>query len=223
MVRRPDHTLRELGYGDRPVAEAARLDRTDERRSARINDMASTEPKPTTAEELLARSDREGRAELIRGRLIERTPAGEDHGKIAFLIGLHVGRFVHENRLGTLFAAETGFLLERDPDTVRAPDVAFIRKARGKPGPRRGYVEGAPDLAVEGISPDDTASGVVEKVEQWLQHGAGLVWVADPPTGTITAYTPDHHAAIYRPGETLPGEPVLPGVRLALSDVFDSA
>ena len=181
--------------------------------------MRSTASVPTTAEQLLAQTS-ESPCELVRGELVEMVPPGFDHGEVAFALGFLIGQFVRENDLGRVVAAETGFLLERDPDTVRAPDIAFVRKSRLPDGPRPGYFEGAPDLAVEVISPHDTASAVGEKVADWLRHGAELVWVADPQTRTITAYHPDRRAEIHDVDDTLRGDPVLPGLALSPSTLF---
>jgi Uma2 family endonuclease len=183
--------------------------------------MTQAASKRMTAEQLLQRSEELGRCELLRGELIEMTPAGNAHGIIALRIGRRIGAYVDEHRLGVAYAAETGFVLERNPDTVRAPDVAFLSNSRGVDASADGFVEGAPDFAVEVVSPSDTASYVAAKVEAWLHHGTQLVWVADPHTQTITAYTPDHHATIYHVGDTLPGDPVLPGLALPLSEIFN--
>ncbi|MFW6028068.1 MAG: Uma2 family endonuclease [bacterium] len=182
--------------------------------------MTQARSKPMTAEELLERGDQLSRCELVRGEIVEMVPAGYDHGDVAFAFGLLIGQFVREHGLGKVFAAETGFLLERNPDTVRAPDVAFIRSDRLSQGPHPGFFEGAPDLAVEVVSPNDSASAITAKVEDWLHHGTDLVWVADPQTRTVTAYTRDHHATIYHLDDTLPGEPVLTGFQLPLGELF---
>jgi len=182
--------------------------------------MTRATSKPMTAEELMRRQDEFGRCELINGELIQLTPAGNAHGVIALRIGRRIGEYVDDHDLGAAYAAETGFFLTRDPDNVRAPDVAFVKRSRAMDEASAGFVEGAPDLVVEVVSTTDTASYIAEKVETWLHHGTQLVWVADPHTQTVTAYYPDHHATIYHVGETLPGDPVLPGFALPLDDVF---
>jgi len=178
--------------------------------------------KPLTAEQLLQRSSELGRCELVKGELVEMTPAGNAHGIIALRLGRHIAAFVEDHDLGLAYAAESGFILDRNPDTVRAPDVAFVKAGRGVNETDAGFVEIVPDLVAEVISPNETSSDVAAKVEDWLHHGCRLVWVADPQTQTVTAYTPDHRAVIYHRQDTLPGGPVLAGFRLALSRLFPS-
>lgn len=172
----------------------------------------------TTAEDLLKAGDI-GRCELVRGCLVMMVPAGADHGRIAIEVGYRLAAFVKAGKLGTVFAAETGFLLSRDPDTVRAPDAAFVRKGRAAP-PRRGYYPGAPDLAVEVVSPDDRPGEVGEKVEDWLGAGTRAVWVVDPETRTVTVHEPDKPARVIRETGILRGEKVLRGFELPVREIF---
>jgi len=174
----------------------------------------------TTADELLRADDTAGRSELIRGNLIMMTPAGANHGQIAIAIGSQIYQFVAAHDLGRTFAAETGFKLESNPDTVRAADAAFVSRARLPAGPITGFFPGAPDLAVEVLSPDDTMSYIQDKVQQYLDHGTRQVWVADPANRTLTVYTPDHQARVYQSSETVPGDEMLPGFELPLTQVF---
>lgn len=118
----------------------------------------------TTADALLRAGDI-GPCELVRGRLVMMVPAGADHGRVANMVAFQLTGFVTARRLGTVFAAETGFLLSRDPDTVRAPDVSFVRAGR-TPVPGRGFYPGPPDLAVEVLSPDDRPGYIREKVTE---------------------------------------------------------
>src|SRR3954452_24163149 len=143
----------------------------------------ATEKTLLTADELLSLPDDGMRHELVRGELKTMPPAGGEHGLVA---GKLFGRvFVHAdtNQLGYVFAAETGVFVEQDPDTVRAPDVAFIARAR-LPGGRapRGFLRVVPDLVAEVVSPGDRASELEEKVQTWLHAGVRLVWVVYPST-----------------------------------------
>src|SRR5687768_8101299 len=119
---------------------------------AYIGNMTSTAP--VTADELLHLNLPNKRTELVRGVLIVREPAGYRHGEAALMLTLAIGNFVQAHGLGRVLAAETGFKLESNPDTVRAPDVSFVRRDR-EPSSKRGYPAMAPDLAVEVLSPDD--------------------------------------------------------------------
>src|SRR5688572_12710068 len=138
----------------------------------------AVERRLVTAEELLAMPDDGCRHELIDGVLRTMAPPGEEHGFDAATIQVHLGIWLRSNPIGWVRAAETGFRLRRDPDRVRAPDVAVVLYAtRPREAVTRGYAEGAPDLAVEVVSPGDTAGEVAEKVDDWLAAGSKAVWV----------------------------------------------
>lgn len=172
-----------------------------------------------TAEDLLRLPDHGRRRELVKGELIEIAPVGVEHGDLAALILTRLRTYVEARRLG-LAATEIGFFLEHAPDTVRAPDVCFISAARLPPGRQEGFFEGAPDLAVEVISPGDVAAEVESEVQDYLAHGARLVWVVHPRTRTVTVYYSDGSARVLHIGDTLEGEDVIPGFQLALADLF---
>jgi Uma2 family endonuclease len=173
----------------------------------------------TTIEELLRASDL-GRCELIRGELVMMTPAGFEHGRIAHRIGVCLDTFVKQRQLGVLTTAEAGFVLARNPDTVRDPDVAFIAKDRVPPSAVPGFFEGPPDLAVEVLSPNDRASDVLAKVHEWLAAGCLAVWVVDPQQKTVAVYDNHGAVALHRPDERLDGGAVLPGFSVDVADLF---
>lgn len=174
-----------------------------------------------TADDLL-RKPRDGyRYELVQGELIKMTPAGNIHGKRAMRLGWRLARHVEANDLGVVFAAETGFLLATNPDTVRAPDVAFVTKARvEQAGDFEGFWPGPPDLAVEVISPGDSYTEVEEKVEEYLNAGASAVWVVDPKRRTITVYRSLTEITILTENDTLDGEDIIPGFSCLAAEVF---
>ncbi len=176
----------------------------------------------TNADELLNAGDI-GRCELIRGELVMVTPAGGEHGRITMEIGARIAVHARERNLGVVYAAETGFVIETDPDTVRAPDCAFIAKDRVPPRAKRGFVRVVPDLVVETVSPDDTASAVLDKVQQWLGAGCRLVWVVEPETRTVTVCRPGGAARVLPEDESLDGEDVLPGFSLHVDALFGPA
>jgi Uma2 family endonuclease len=151
-----------------------------------------------TADELFRLPDNGMRYELIAGELHEMAPAGGDHGYVALETGYRLRAFLAQRPEigGALFAAETGFRLSRDPDTVRAPDVAYVAADRLAQARVRGYPELAPDLVVEVVSPNDTASEIQTKVDEWLRAGAQLVWVLYPSTRTAMAYQSDGAAQL---------------------------
>ena len=114
------------------------------------------------------------------------SPVGGSHGHTVIKLGGRMDAFVTPRRLGKVFT-ELGFILARDPDTVRAPDIAFVSAERLGPVIPVGYIEGAQDLAVEVLSPDDRMSEIQEKVREYLSAGARLVWVVDPQNRAVTA------------------------------------
>ena len=174
-----------------------------------------------SAEELLALPDDHLRHELIEGEITTTTPAGYQHGKIALRVGVLVSNFLAEHPIGEVSGAETGFHIESDPDTVRAPDMAFVSKERvPEVSTPRGFGRGAPDLAVEVISPDDTYAEVDRKVEQWLEAGVRLVWVVNPRTRKVIVHAPGE-IATRAGGDVLDGGEVLPGFSCTVAELFD--
>jgi len=159
------------------------------------------------------------RTELVRGVLVVREPAGYQHGDVAMRLAAAIFAHVDAHGLGRVFAAETGFTLARNPDTVRAPDVAFISLARLPEPPPRGFAELAPDLAVEVLSPDDRPGEVLAKVGDWLNAGARLVWVVDPVRVLARVYRADGSESIVDETDALRGEDVLPGFEYPLSTI----
>jgi Uma2 family endonuclease len=172
----------------------------------------------TTAQQLWEMPDSE-RFELVEGELVSMSPPGFDHGCLVLEIAAALREFAQPGRLG-LVAVEAGFCLAHNPDTVRSPDVAYVRAERIPPEGVRAFFEGAPDLAVEVISPSDRASDVLAKAQEWLQAGCVAVWVVDPGTKSVTVYYRRPGALFLSSGDELTCEELLPGFRLALADVF---
>ena len=179
-----------------------------------------TATKLITADELwLMPSDQ--RRELVRGEIRTMAPAGFDHGATmsAFQFALHA--FVRANKLGVVVGGETGFKLAKDPDTVRGVDVGFVKASRipasGRPVK---FFDGAPDLAVEVLSPSDTADEVEEKIEDYLRAGTEVVVTISPRSKTVTLHRQDQNPEVFRHGDTLTiGEPV-PGFSCPVADIF---
>ena len=173
-----------------------------------------------TAEELERLNLPNKRTELVRGQLIVREPAAGSHGLVAARLLIAIGQHVKAAKLGEVFAAETGFTLFRHPDTVRAPDVAFIRRARMPDPLPRGFWAMAPDLCVEVLSPDDNPGEVRDKVADWLTAGSSLVWVVDPRRRVARVHRADDSTSVVTDDEALVGESLLPGFSLPLKDVL---
>ena len=159
------------------------------------------------------------RCELVRGIVYPMPPAGPDHGETSLDAGSVIRQHVKSRKLGKAYGAETGFLIERDPDTVLAPDVAFVRTERVVKI-RRGFFPGPPDLAVEVVSPDERPTAVRKKVRQWLDAGCQMVWVIDPRKRTVVVYRPGLEPEVLGEEDELVGHDVLPGFVVPVAEVL---
>ena len=178
-------------------------------------------PGPTiTADELLSMHEPGRPTELVRGELRRLSPAGYWHGAVIGRLAGRIGPYASERNLGDTFGAETGFILARNPDTVRSPDVAFVRRDRMPSEFSSGYFPGPPDLAVEIVAPNDTYTEVHEKALSWLEHGARLVWVIDPVGRRATVFRRSDDVHVLGPDAQLTGDDVLPGFAVQLSDLL---
>lgn len=174
-----------------------------------------------TAEDLLRMPDDGLRRELVKGKLITMPPAGNVHGNQTMRLGWRLAQHVETNELGAVYAAETGFKLASNPDTVRAPDIAFVSKRRlEEVGEVEGYWPGAPDLAIEVISPHDTYADVEEKVAEYLEAGAQAVWVVNSRRRTVTMYRSPNDITMLTEHDTLDGGDVVPGFRCRVGEIF---
>lgn len=171
-----------------------------------------------TADELLAMPD-DGfhHYELVKGELSELSPAGYDRGTVAALFAGSLIPYVMKHRLGRVAIAQAGYLLERGPDTVREPDVSFVSAARDLRTPK--FFPGAPDLAVEVLSPNDLASEVHQKVREYLAAGTRMVIVIDPEKRTALVRTPTSTIDLTI-NDTISGGDVVPGWSLPLAELF---
>jgi Uma2 family endonuclease len=166
-----------------------------------------------TAEELLQYSHEPFRTELIRGTLVEMEPAGALHGAVAATICELLAVHVRATGAGTVFGAGTGYVLEKDPDTVRAPDASYVSRERiaALGGIPNEYFPGPPDLAFEATSPRDRRGELQSKVRSWLQAGARAVVVIDPRKRIATIHRPPGASQAYAEAEVLDLDDVLPG------------
>lgn len=176
---------------------------------------------PKTAADLLAISDDGQRYELIEGKVRAMSPAGNKHGKIAMALGFRLAAFVQEHGLGAVYAAETGFLIRQNPDTVRPPDLAFVTQARiDEVGPVDGYWPGAPDIVAEVVSPNDRFSDTEQKALGWLTAGSKIVWVVDPAQSHVTEYRSATDIRVLGADETLTAPQLLPGWEVTIAELF---
>lgn len=181
----------------------------------------TTRTRNITAEELLHMPDDGLRRELVRGELRTMNPAGHPHGRVAMRVGSHLFQHVEENGLGAVYAAETGFILSRNPDTVRAPDAAFVRRERVEEVEETtGYFPDAPDLVVEVVSPGDAYADVEGKVAAWLRAGTRMVILADPSNRAVRVHrSPTDVTTLTESGE-IDGADVVPGWRMSVQKLF---
>lgn len=174
-----------------------------------------------TADELFAMPEDGHRYDLIRGRLYRMPAAGGRHGEIEMELGAEIRNHAKARGLGRTYGAETGFLLARDPDTVLAPDVAFVRADRLPPPEARiGFMAVAPDLVVEVVSPSNSEAEIADKVRLYLDAGVRLALVVRPRARTITIHAPGRPPRVLRAEDEFDGGDVLPGFRLRVGDIF---
>ncbi len=178
----------------------------------------------TTADELVRISvecrARGQRCELIDGEVRYMSPAGWYHGSVAS-IHATLAPLIVKQRLGRSFSAETGFIVSRDPDTVIAPDFAFIAKENlPEERPTEAYWPGAPDFAVEVLSPSESAREVAAKTKLWLSAGVKVLWVVDPVLETITAYRSLTDVAIYSANQEIEVGELIPEAKFLVGEIF---
>jgi len=176
-----------------------------------------------TAQDLLRFGDDGVRRELVNGRIIEMPPAGGIHGKIVSILVWFMVEYVRHTGTGEIVSGDTGFVLHvpGDPERVRAPDIGFISRSRlAEGGMPESFISGAPDLAVEVLSPSEASVDVQQKVRDYFDAGARLVWLIAPQARTVTVYRADGSARLLRDQDALDGEDVLPGFSIPLAEVF---
>ena len=173
-----------------------------------------------TADELERFPSDDRRYELVDGRLVRMSPVNLEHGVVVVRLASMLDRHVRAFNLG-IVAAEVGFTLRSNPDTVRAPDVAFLRRDR-IPSPRpRGFWKGQPDLAIEVLSPDDRPGEMQRKIEDYLTRGVAMVLIADPDTKTVTVHRLSTPAATLVGDEVLDLGEVVSGFRCGVQEIFE--
>ncbi len=174
-----------------------------------------------TGEDLLAMGDI-GPSELIEGRIVPMSPTGAKHAICELNFGESLKGFVRQHKLGKVMVGEVGIYTRRNPDTVRAADVAFISNERYARLTREGgFLEIAPELVVEILSPDDRMSDMMRKLREYFDAGVKLVWVADPETKTVYAYRSITDVREFKETDTLTGDDVLPGFSVPVASLFE--
>jgi Uma2 family endonuclease len=175
-----------------------------------------------TADDLLRLYSQGVRGELIRGVLCETMPAGQEHGEIVMRLGAALLNCIQPRRLGRLMGSDAGVWLERDPDTVREPDIAFFSAEKIPLDVTvAGYAEVVPDLVVEIASPGDSRREINDKALMWLSFGVRLVWVVNPERRTVDVHRTNRPVMTLNDADTLDGLDTLPGFRCRVGEVFE--
>jgi Uma2 family endonuclease len=183
--------------------------------------MATVAQKLITAEQFIQMPDPPdgSEQELVRGEVITMPPPGGLHGVCCSKTDRRLGNFVEANKLGTVTANDAGIITERDPDTVRGPDVAYWSFER-LPEVPAGYIETPPDLAVEVLSPWTKMRQLGIKIQEFFRRGVRMVWVIDPEDRTVTVYRIPDEGRLFHETATLSGEDVLPGFSCRVADLL---
>jgi Uma2 family endonuclease len=179
----------------------------------------ATHTRLLTAEEFAQLEDEDAR-ELVEGVVVVAPPPEPWHGEVAATVLLGFGSHVNQHRLGRTYAAETGFIIRRNPDTVRAPDFAFVREERAPSIRQHGYLDLVPDLIAEVVSPSDSANHIQRKMQEWLDAGVQMGLVFYPPTQRLAIYRPGRDIRLLGPDDQFDGEDVLAAFSCAVRDLF---
>ena len=172
-----------------------------------------------TGEDLLAMGH-VGPCELIDGKVVRMTPTGAEHGRIEIALGLNIERHVSEQNLGWVVGGEVGLYTARDPDRVRGADLVVLSRRATPDGPPKGFLEVAPELVVEIMSPSDTWQAVQEKLEEYLAIGVEQVWIVEPDNRSLSVYTATTEIRRYSGEEIFIAEGLLGGLEISLKDLF---
>lgn len=173
-----------------------------------------------TIEEFAALPDDGMFHELDEGELVTMPPAGGEHGHVEMNVTVVLANFIRKRQLGRLYPSDTGFRLSVKPPLVLAPDLAFLRAERVAAEEHSGFIPGAPDLAVEVMSPSDTARSMQRKVAQYFRHGTGCVWVVHPKQRQVHVYTAPDRVEILVGSQPVTAPGVLPGFAVAAQQFF---
>jgi len=188
-----------------------------------MNSTTETEERLLTEDDLWELIAQGRNVTLIKGKIVEMSPASRNHGKVANKVAYYITHFVLQNDLGSCFTAETGFVVEQTPTTILAPDFAFISKERDVPQ-EKGFGKVIPDFVLEVQSPSETLSDTNEKMLAWLNAGVRLVWIADMKSKSITAYQKQGdiiQAVVYTRDKRIDGAGVFVGFEHPVQEFFD--
>lgn len=173
-----------------------------------------------TGEELFNMGD-VGRAELVRGELIQFMPTGHPHGCVESNLAMLLGAFVKTHNLGRVLTGETGLYTQRDPDTVRGMDVAYISHERLAQVKSTSFLDVAPELVIEIMSPSDSWTEINDKIEEYFEVGVKLIWIVNPKRKRVHAYHSFTELDLFNTEDMLTGGVVLPDLEIRVADIFE--
>ncbi len=186
-----------------------------------VDGRASAQDRLITGEELARMGDL-GPCELIDGRIVPMTPTGSDHGRVEVNASRVLDGFVRPRRLGKVLAGEVGIFTQRNPDRVRAADLLFISNERyARRSSASGYLDVAPELVVEILSPGDSLMEMMQKPREYFAVGVLLVWVVDPGALTVYVYRSVTDVREFRETDRLTGDELLPGLDVPVATLFE--
>ncbi len=172
-----------------------------------------------TGDELLAMGDT-GPCELIDGRIVRMRPTGGEHAAIEAALTAKLHSYVRERRIGWVLGGEVGIYIRRSPDRVRGADAAFVSRERMPTRPGRRFLEVAPELVIEVLSPDDCWQDIRQKIEEYFEIGVERVWVVEPENRAVLVYRSPDESERMREGDVLEGHGTLEGFRLPVAELF---
>jgi Uma2 family endonuclease len=167
--------------------------------------------------------NRSRRLELVRGKVVEMSRPGDRHCVICGNVAWVLNNYVRQRRKGRVLTNDPGIVTERDPDTVRGPDLVFFDEHRRYDELNPKWPEGVPTLAVEVVSPSDRIGKITRRVNELLRAGIRLIWLIDPEARDVTVFRKDHNEYVVEHGQELTGDEVLPDLRCAVADFFYAA
>jgi Uma2 family endonuclease len=163
-----------------------------------------------------------GSAELVAGEIVTQMPTGHPHGFIESMIAFFLTLFIREHKLGRVLTGEVGIYTQRDPDHIRAADVAFISHERLAQAQEDGFLDVAPELIVEIMSPANTWTEAQEKLAEYFAIDVKMVWIVDPQLEQVHVYRSPEQVKLLRKEDELTGEEILPGFTIPLTEIFDA-
>ena len=184
--------------------------------------LKDNEERLITGEELLRYPDL-GPCELVDGRIVPLTPTRPEHGEVELDLGSELRAWARLSGRGRAFSGEVGIYIRRNPDTVRAADLVYISNERFAQRGKSSYLNVAPELVVEVLSPTDRKGDIVTKIKDYLSVGVDRVWIVDSKRQCIFAYRPDTEVQQFKVGDVLRDEELLPGFRLPVEDLFQGS